>query len=98
MSTVEIVIVSTTETNLPAGDTFSGYAFQILNGSEIVQSGAANALNFTFPNDVPPGSYVASVVAVNQTGAAMSTPVTASFTVAAPAQFPAPATITVSVS
>jgi hypothetical protein len=100
MSKVEVVIASTTDVDLPSGDTFSGYQFQILQGTQVIQTGTANETSFTFPTDVAPGAYTATAIAVNQTGATMGAAATADFTVAAPppATFAQPASLTVTVS
>jgi predicted phage tail protein len=99
MSTVSIVIASTTEAELVAGAVFSGYQYRIFEGTTVVQTGTSESTSFTFPEQVAPGSYVASVVALNGT-TPMGTPATANFNVAAPApaMFPQPATLTVTVS
>jgi hypothetical protein len=95
MATVEIVIATTTEQPLPAGDVFAGYQFQILQGTQVMQMGTANALTFKFPSDVAPGAYTASAIAVTSSGATMGAAATVDFTVAAPAVFAQPATLTV---
>ena len=98
MSKVTVVIASTTETALPAGDTFAGYQYSILNGPHVVQQATTTDLTLAFPNDVPAGSYTASVVAVDPNGAALGAAVTADFTVVASTPtFLAPASLTVQV-
>lgn len=100
MATVEIAILSTTEQNLPAGEAFGTYVYQILaaDGTTMVQTGSAPTLSFTFPVPVAPGAYVASAQAQSTTGVMLGTAVTSPFTVVAPAQFAAPATVTVTLS
>jgi hypothetical protein len=99
MSSVQVVIASTTEVDLPTGAVFSGYQYQILDAAGVVQTGESPSTSFLFPVDVAPGAYTASVTALNGT-APMGTPATAAFTVTAPppATFAQPVTLTVTVS
>ena len=94
---VTVVIAATADQPLPLGDTFGGYKYDILQGPLVVQTGTTADLTFVFPNDVPAGSYVASVTAVDPQGAGLANPVTTAFTVPeSTATFKAPTSLTVS--
>ena len=94
------VTITTVDTPLPAGETFAQYLYKVLaaDGVTVVQTGAATALDFTFPADVPAGTYSATAQAEDPAAVAFGPVATAAFTVPAVATFAAPATITVALS
>jgi hypothetical protein len=92
--------LAVTATSLPSGVTFEQYDYAIAlgdNSGEQQGSIESTALTVTFPDDVPPGDYLASVEALdttsNRIGTALSTP----FTVPEPT-YGAPTSVTVTFS
>lgn len=94
--------IATAPAVAPAGQVFAQYKYSILaaDGVTVVQSMESTADTVTFATDVPEGSYTASVIALDATGANLGTPATAAFTVAAGAgsSFDQPQTVTVTQS
>lgn len=92
--------ITTIDTPLPAGETFAQYKYTIFaaDGVTVVMTGQATALDFTFPTDVPVGSYVGAAQAEDTTNVVFGPTATATFTVVAAATFAAPATLVVALS
>jgi hypothetical protein len=77
--------MTTTPTPLPAGVTFGGFKFILTAPSgNSSNSGVVQTLTWTFQNAAP-GTYTASVEAVDTTGAVIGTPVTIQVPVPVPA-------------
>jgi len=101
MSTVAMVITTST-TALPNGVAFDHYRYEILaaDGVTVVQTGNSASTSFTFPADVPAGSYTANVVAIDTTGSVLGVAASAAFTVppVVGSTFEQPSTVTVTLS
>ena len=97
MSNVTLTLV-TVDTPLPAAVTFSGFVYTLVAADNTTtKSAVVTTLTNEFQN-VAAGTYTASVVAVDSTGATIGSPVTVSVVVPPPVTYPAPATLTAVVS
>lgn len=99
MATVT-VLVGAQATPVPAGQTYASITLTLTDGTGAVQTASIDGvttLSAVFSNvGVGAGSVVAQ--AVDTTGAAMGASASAAFTIAAPATFPQPVSVTVTVS
>lgn len=100
MSTVTITVDTMVQAQLPVGTTAGALRYSILaSDGSVVQTGDSTASSLTFPNDVPDGSYTASVARLDSNGKIVGTAITVPFSVPVPVvMVDIPSTITVTVS
>lgn len=95
--TVTLTIGNTQKTPLPAGKTFQGFKFSLVasDGTESGMTTTETSVDFA---DAAPGTYTASVAAVDQDGAPLGAVATVEVVVPEDPSFLLPVTLTAAVA
>lgn len=97
MSTVTVTL-TTVDTPLPSAVSFSGFVYTLTAADNTTtKSTVVSVLTNAFEN-VAPGTYTASVVAVDTNNNPIGNPVSVAVSVPTPATYPAPVALTAVVS